>query len=280
MGAAIQGGVLAGDVSDILLLDVTPLSLGIETLGSVMTTLIPANTTIPTRKEEVFSTASDSQPTVDIHVLQGERPMAMDNKTIGRFQLDGIPPAPRGVPQIQVTFDIDANGILSVSAKDKATGREQNIKIQASSGLSDADIEQMKADAKAHADEDQKRRDEVDTRNTADQKVWQTEKQITELADKIDAESKSKLQAAVDRLKEALKGDNLQEIKDASGDLDAIWQQISTQMYQNSQQPGQGEPHPGAGAQGDPAGNNGAGAKGDDREVENADYEIVDDDKS
>ncbi len=279
MGAAIQGGVLAGDVSDILLLDVTPLSLGIETLGSVMTTLIPSNTTIPTRKEEVFSTASDSQPTVDIHVLQGERPMAMDNKTIGRFQLDGIPPAPRGVPQIQVTFDIDANGILSVSAKDKATGREQNIKIQASSGLSESDIEQMKTDAKAHAEEDKKRRDEVDTRNTADQKVWQTEKQITELADKIDEESKSKLQAAVDRLKEALKGTNLQEIKDANGDLDQIWQQISTQMYQNSQQPGQDEPSPGAGAQGDPTAGNG-GAKGDDREVENADYEIVDEDKS
>ncbi len=233
VGAAIQGGVLAGDVSDIVLLDVTPLSLGIETLGGVMTVLIPANTTIPTKREEIFTTAADGQTTVDIHVLQGERPMAIDNKTIGRFQLTGIPPAPRGVPQISVAFDIDANGILSVTAKDKATGREQNIKIQASSGLSKEEVEKMKADAKAHAEEDRRRREEVETRNQADQKVWQTEKQIQELGDKIDPESKARLQAAVERIKEALKGSNITAIKSASDDLDRVWQDVSTKMYEN-----------------------------------------------
>lgn len=282
MGAAIQGGVLAGDVSDIVLLDVTPLSLGIETLGGVMTTLIPSNTTIPTRKEEVFSTASDSQPTVDIHVLQGERPMALDNKTIGRFQLDGIPPAPRGLPQIQVTFDIDANGILQVSAKDKATEREQHIKIQASSGLSDEEVERMKSDAKAHAAEDQKRREEVDTRNSADQKVWQTEKQITELGDKVDAESKAKLQAGVDRLKEAIKASDLKEIKSASDDLDSVWQQVSTKMYENVQQQQQAAGQQRAGGNAGPNPNPGAGqsqADNSEQEVENADYEVVDDEQ-
>ncbi len=275
MGAAIQGGVLAGDVSDVVLLDVTPLSLGIETLGGVMTTLIQANTTIPTRKEEIFSTASDSQTTVDIHVLQGERPMAIDNKTIGRFQLDGIPPAPRGVPQIVVTFDIDANGILSVSAKDKATGREQHIKIQASSGLSKDEIDKMKADAKAHESEDKKRRDEVDTRNSAEQKVWQTEKQITELGEKIDAEAKAKLEAAKDRLKEALKGIDLQEIKNATADLDKIWQEVSTKMYENiQQQQQQAGGQAGAGAEGA-----GGEQKKEESEAESADYEIVDDDE-
>ncbi len=276
MGAAIQGGVLAGDVSDVVLLDVTPLSLGIETLGGVMTTLITANTTIPTRKEEIFSTASDSQPTVDIHVLQGERPMAIDNKTIGRFQLDGIPPAPRGVPQIEVAFDIDANGILSVSAKDKATGREQNIKIQASSGLSDEEIEKMKKDAKANADADKKRRDEVDARNTADQKVWQTEKQITELGDKIDEESKQKLQAGVDRLKEALKGSDLEAIKSAEADLDTIWQGISSKMYEAAQQQ-QAEQAQQQGP-GGPAPDMGGAEEKQEPEVENADFEVVDDD--
>jgi len=282
MGAAIQGGVLAGDVSDIVLLDVTPLSLGIETLGGVLTRLIDANTTIPTRKEEVFSTASDSQPTVDIHVLQGERPMAIDNKSIGRFQLDGIPPAPRGIPQIVVTFDIDANGILSVSAKDKATEREQRIKIQASSGLSKEEVEKMKTDAKAHADDDKKRREEVEVHNTADQKAWQTEKQINELGDKIDAESKAKLQAAVDRLKETLKGHDIQAMKNASDDLDQIWQTVSSKMYEHVQQQQQKQA---AGQQAEPdepgpeatSGNN--AKKKDDGEVENADYEVVDDDK-
>lgn len=279
MGAAIQGGVLAGDVSDIVLLDVTPLSLGIETLGGVMTKLIEANTTIPTRKEEVFSTASDSQPTVDVHVLQGERPMAIDNKTIGRFQLDGIPPAPRGIPQIQVSFDIDANGILSVAAKDNATGREQHIKIQASSGLSADEIEKMKEDAKAHADEDQKRRDDVDARNSADQKVWQTENQIKELGDKIDEESKSKVEASLEGIKEALKGASIEAINAAVEAHDKVWQEVSTKMYENiqaeqaSQQAAGGVPPEG----GDPTGAAPGGeAK---QEVEDADYEIVEDDK-
>lgn len=280
MGAAIQGGVLAGDVSDIVLLDVTPLSLGIETLGGVMTRLIEANTTIPSRKEEIFSTASDSQPTVDIHVLQGERPMAIDNKTIGRFQLDGIPPAPRGVPQIAVTFDIDANGILSVSAKDKATGREQQIKIQASSGISKEEIEKMKSDAKANAEEDEKRKDEVDTRNTADQKVWQTEKQIVELGDKIDEEAKFKLQEAVDKLKELLKGADIQAIKSASNELEQIWQQASTKMYEGMNQQQAGDPtgeQKEEGAEGEQASSSEDPGGNDD--VENADYEIVDDEK-
>jgi len=269
MGAAIQGGVLAGDVSDVVLLDVTPLSLGIETLGGVITTLIQANTTIPTRREEIFSTASDSQRTVDIHVLQGERPMAIDNKTIGRFQLDGIPPAPRGVPQIAVAFDIDANGILSVSATDKATGREQHIKIQASSGLSKEEIDKMKSDAKSHAAEDQKRREEVETRNRADQQVWQTEKQIEELGDKVDAESKAKLQAGADRIKEALKGTDVQAIKDASDDLDKIWQQISTKMYDNIQAQQQAT---GGGPTEEKVK---AESSKDEGEVEDADYEVV-----
>ncbi len=280
MGAAIQGGVLAGDVSDVVLLDVTPLSLGIETLGGIMTTLIESNTTIPTRREEIFSTASDSQSTVDIHVLQGERPMAIDNKTIGRFQLDGIPPAPRGIPQIAVAFDIDANGILSVSATDKATSREQHIKIQASSGLNKEEIEKMKDDAKAHVAEDQKRREEVETRNHADQQVWQTEKQIEEMGDKVDAESKAKLHAGVDRIKETLKGADIQAIKDASDDLDKIWQQVSTKMYENVQEQQQAAGAGGAGAKtGGQAGQAEAEAKPEDKkkdgEVEDADYEVV-----
>lgn len=279
MGAAIQGGVLAGDVSDIVLLDVSPLSLGIETLGGVMTKLIEANTTIPTRREEAFSTASDSQPTVDVHVLQGERPMAIDNKTIGRFQLDGIPPAPRGMPQIQVSFDIDANGILSVTAKDNATGREQHIKIQASSGLSADEIEKMKEDAKAHADDDQKRRDEVDARNSADQKVWQTEKQIEELGEKIDEESKTKVEASLEEIREALKGSSIEAINAAVEAHDKIWMEVSTKMYENiqaeqaAQEAAGGTPPPDGG---DPTG---AVPAGDDKqEVEDADYEIVEED--
>ncbi|NQT34557.1 molecular chaperone DnaK, partial [bacterium] len=271
MGAAIQAGVLAGDVSDVVLLDVTPLSLGIETLGGVMTMLIEANTTIPTRREEVFSTASDSQRTVDIHVLQGERPMAIDNKTIGRFQLDGIPPAPRGIPQIAVAFDIDANGILSVSATDKATAREQHIKIQASSGLGKEEIEKMKTDAKTHGEEDMKRREEVETRNRADQQVWQTEKQIEELAEKIDAESKAKLQAGVDRIKETLKGSDLQAIKDASDDLEKIWQQISTKMYEDIQQ----KQAAGAATGEETKSETETEEEKKDGEVEDADYEVV-----
>jgi molecular chaperone DnaK len=283
VGAAIQGGVLAGDenLRDVVLLDVTPLSLGIETLGGVMTRLIDSNTTIPVRRQEVFSTAADNQTTVDIHVLQGERTMATDNKTIGRFQLDGIPPAPRGIPQIEVSFDIDANGILSVSAKDKATGKEQSIKIQASSGLSHEEVERMKNDAKSHESEDKKRREEVDLRNQADSQVFQSEKQIKEFADKIDPELKAKLEAATERLKKAKDGSDLEEIKSASEALTQIWSEASTHMYQGAQ--GDAGQQGGAGG----PGANGQGFEGtaepkDDSKKEDgavdAEYEVVDDD--
>jgi molecular chaperone DnaK len=238
VGAAIQGGILAGEVHDVLLLDVTPLSLGIETLGGVMTRLIDANTTIPTRRTEIFSTASDNQPSVEIHVLQGERPMAIDNKTIGRFNLDGIPPAPRGVPQIEVTFDIDANGILSVGAKDKASGKEQSIKITHSSGLSKEEVERMKGDAKSHESEDKKRREEVDLRNAADAMVFQTERQIKELDAKMSADDKAKLQAAVDRVKAALKTSDMNEIRSSTDALSQIWAQIAPELYQQQGAPG------------------------------------------
>ncbi len=268
LGAAIQGGILSGDVSkDMVLLDVTPLSLGIETLGNVMTKLIEANTTIPHRRTEIFSTASDNQTTVDIHVLQGERPMAYDNKTIGRFQLDGIPPAPRGVPQIEVTFDIDANGILSVSAKDKATGKEQSIKIQASSGLTKEEVERMKADAKSHAAEDSKKREEIELRNRADTLAWQTEKQMNEFGDKMDADSKAKMSAALERLKTALRGSDINEIRSATDGLNQLWAQVSSQMYASAQQQAK------AGSQ--QAGSTGSGAKKE-GEVENVEYEVVD----
>jgi molecular chaperone DnaK len=277
MGAAIQGGILGGEVKkDMVLLDVTPLSLGIETLGNVMTRLIEANTTIPHKRAEIFSTASDSQTTVDIHVLQGERPMAYDNKTIGRFQLDGIPPAPRGLPQIEVVFDIDANGILSVSAQDKATGKEQSIKIQASSGLSSEEVEKMKSDAKAHADEDTQKREEVETRNTGDALAWQTEKQIGEFGEKLDADEKAKLEAGLERLKTALRGSDVGEIKSATDDLNQLWQQASTKMYeaaQAAQQQAEAQPE----AEAEPEAEDAGGKKKED-EVENVDYEVVDDD--
>jgi molecular chaperone DnaK len=273
IGAAIQGGVLAGDVKDVLLLDVTPLSLGIETLGGVMTKMIEANTTIPTKKTEIFSTASDNQPSVEIHILQGERPMAVDNRTIGRFHLDGIPPAPRGVPQIEVTFDIDANGILHVSAKDKATGKEQSIKITHSSGLSDAEIEKMRKDAKEHEAEDKKKREEVDTKNHADSLIFQTEKQIKEFEDKLTPELKSKIETPLGRLKEAVKGTNIDEIKSAMEALNAAWNEVSAQMYAQTtgaqQQPGD-------------SGQSSSNAKdqqNDDKKVENADFEVIDDQK-
>ena len=235
VGAAIQGGVLSGDVKDVLLLDVTPLSLGIETLGNVFTRLIERNTTIPTRKSEIFTTAQDNQTSVEVHVLQGERPMAIDNKTIGRFHLDGIPPAPRGMPQIEVSFDIDANGILNVSAKDKATGKEQSIRIEASSGMTEREIQQMVKDAEAHADEDKNKREQADTKNRADQMVFETEKGLREYGDKLDSDTKARVEAAVARVKEALKTDNLDEIKSATEALTQTWHEAAGKMYQETQ---------------------------------------------
>jgi len=277
VGAAIQGGVLAGDVKDVLLLDVTPLSLGIETLGGVMTKLIERNTTIPTRKGETFSTASDSQPQVEIHVLQGERQMAVDNKTLGRFILDGIPPAPRGVPQIEVTFDIDANGILHVSARDKATGKEQKIRIEASSGLSEQEIQKMVRDAESHADEDQKRREEIEIRNHADSLAYQTEKNLRELGDKVGSEEKAKVESGLERVKEALKGGQTDAIKSAAEELSRVWNEVSTRLYQQASQQSGGPGGPGgaAGGEGEAAAAGGKKKKdGGDGPVD-ADYEVV-----
>jgi molecular chaperone DnaK len=271
IGAAIQGGVLKGDVTDVLLLDVTPLSLGIETLGGVMTKLIEANSTIPTRKQEVFSTAGDNQTSVEVHVLQGERPMATDNKTLGRFHLGDIPPAPRGIPQIEVTFDIDANGILNVSAKDKASGKEQSIKIEASGKLTEAEIEKMKEDAKAHAAEDQKRKEEIEIRNSADSLIFSTEKQLTELGDKLPADKKAEIESALEKLKEAHKSGSAEAIKPAMDELSKVWGEAASNLYQ---QPG-AEPQPGPQPQTD--GQAGQSGKGGDGAV-NAEYEVIDGD--
>ncbi|HTD82927.1 MAG TPA: molecular chaperone DnaK, partial [Gemmatimonadaceae bacterium] len=239
IGAAIQGAVLTGEQKDVLLLDVTPLSLGIETLGGVTTVLIARNTTIPTKKSETFSTADDNQTTVEIHVLQGEREMARDNRTIGKFQLTGIPPAPRGMPQIEVTFDIDANGILHVSAKDKATGKEQKIRIEASSGLSENDIQRMVKDAESHATEDKKRREEIDTRNRLDSMTYEVEKNVKEWGDRLPAEAKTKLDAGIERARKALRGDDMNEIKAAQEELNRVYSEAGQSFYAQSQsQPG------------------------------------------
>jgi len=272
VGAAIQGGVLTGEVKDVLLLDVTPLTLGIETLGGVFTKLIESNTTIPTKKAETFSTAADNQPSVEIHVLQGERSMAKDNRTIGRFHLDGIPPAPRGVPQIEVAFDIDANGILNVSAKDKATGKEQSIRIEASSGLSDAEIEKMKKEAEANADADEKAKGEVDKMNAADGMIFQTEKQLKEFGDKIPAEKKEPIEKALGELKAAHQSKDLDAIDKAMEQLNTVFQAASQEMYQ-AQQESQGN----ADANGTAA--NGTESKGDE-EVTDVDFEEVGEEES
>jgi molecular chaperone DnaK len=236
MGAAIQGGVLTGDVKDVLLLDVTPLSLGIETLGGVFTKLIEKNTTIPTKKSQIFSTAADNQPAVEIHVLQGEREMAKDNKTLGRFQLVGIPPAPRGVPQIEVTFDIDANGIVHVSAKDLGTGKEQSIEITASSGLTEEEIQKLVKEAEMHAEEDKKKRELVDARNMADSLIYTTEKSLKDAGDKVDESVKADINKAIENLKKAMEGEDAQEIKRLTDELTQTSHKLAEAMYTKATQ--------------------------------------------
>ena len=270
LGAAIQGGVLKGDVKDVLLLDVTPLSLGIETLGGVMTRLIDKNTTIPTKKSQIFSTAADSQPAVSIHVLQGEREMAANNKTLGRFELVGIPPAPRGVPQIEVTFDIDANGIVNVSAKDQATGKEQSIQITASSGLSQEEIDQLVKDAEMHAEDDKKKRDLVEARNEADALIYSTEKSIKELGDKVDSDTKSKVEESITALRKAMEGEDVDEIKRVKEELTQASHKLAEAMYQ---QASQNEQQAGAESTEQAAG----GADTADEDVVDADFEEVKD---
>ncbi len=274
VGAAIQGGVLKGDVKDVLLLDVTPLSLGIETLGGVMTRLIEKNTTIPTRKSQIFSTAADNQPAVSIHVLQGEREMAASNKTLGRFELVGIPPAPRGVPQIEVTFDIDANGIVNVQAKDTATGKEQSIQITASSGLTQEEIDAAVKEAELHAEEDKQKKELVEARNHADSLVYATEKSLKELGDKVDADTKSKVESAMEALKKSIEGDNLEEIKRLTEELTQSSHKLAEAMYQQASQ----ENPSAAGAGPESGSQETAGAAADD-DVVDADFEEVKEEK-
>jgi molecular chaperone DnaK len=274
IGAAIQGGVLGGEVKDVLLLDVTPLSLGIETLGGVTTVLIARNTTIPTKKSETFSTAEDNQTTVEIHVLQGERQMAQDNRTIGKFQLTGIPPAPRGMPQVEVGFDIDANGILHVSAKDKATGKEQKIRIEASSGLSDSEIDRMVKAAEQHASEDKSRREQIEQRNQLDSLIYRVEKDSKEWVDRLPAEAKSRLDASLEGAKQSLRAGDADGIRRALDELNAAYSAAGATLYQSAQ--GQGDTgQPGTGPSGEPA----AGQAPGQEDVVEADYEIVDDKK-
>jgi molecular chaperone DnaK len=268
VGAAIQAGVLAGDVKDVLLLDVTPLTLGIETKGGVMTKLIERNTTIPTRKSEVFSTAEDNQPSVEVHVLQGEREMAQNNKSLGKFQLTGIPPAPRGMPQIEVTFDIDANGILNVSAKDLGTGKEQKIEIKAGSGLADEEVERMVKDAEAHADDDRRQRELVEARNNAENAAYQAERQLNELGDSVDESSKESIQAAIKDLRDSLESEDVAELQSKTQALQEAFHKVSEQMYAQAAQQQQAD---GAGANGAPSDDD---AAGDDGEV--VDAEVVD----
>lgn len=275
VGAAIQAGVLTGEVKDLLLLDVTPLSLGIETVGGVFTKLIERNTTIPTKKSQIFSTAADGQTSVEVHVLQGEREMAAYNKTLGRFQLSGIPPAPRGIPQIEVTFDIDANGIVHVSAKDLGTGNEQKITITASTNLSDADIDKAVKEAEKFAAEDKKKKEEVEVRNNADSMVYQSEKTLKDVGDKLSSEDKSKIETEINKVKDALKGTDTEKIKSATEALTQAFYDISSKIYQ--QNPGeQGGPNPGAGFGGGPGGGQNPGGQDN---VYDADYKVVDDDK-